>query len=250
MNELQLFKYQDKEVRTVTLNGEPWFIAKDVCEVFGETNRNRAMQALDDDEKGYTQTDTPGGVQRIAIVSEAGLYNLLFAMRPTKARGISDEYVSEREQKLKDFKRWVTHDVLPTIRRHGAYMTPETLDRMIASPEFGIKLLTALKEEREKNAIMAPKAEYFDALVDRNLLTNFRDTAKELKTGVKEFVNFLLDNKYIFRDKKGCLLPYEAKNRGLFEVKEYVSDNWTGLQTLITPKGRETFRLLLKGARA
>jgi len=236
MNQLQLFKYQDKEVRTVTLNGEPWFVAKDIAEVLGYTwNGVARIEHVPEQWRGVTSVVTPSGQQQMAVLSEQGLYFFL---------GRSDK------QCALPFQMWLSGDVLPTIRRHGAYMTPETLDRMIASPEFGIKLLTALKEEREKNAIMAPKAEYFDALVDRNLLTNFRDTAKELKTGVKEFVNFLLDNKYIFRDKKGCLLPYEAKNRGLFEVKEYVSDNWTGLQTLITPKGRETFRLLLKGARA
>ncbi len=95
---------------------------------------------------------------------------------------------------------------------------------------------------------MKPKAEYFDELVDRNLLTNFRDTAKELKISQKTFIEFLLDRKYIYRDKKDKLMPYADKNNGLFEVKEYASRNSThsGLQTLITPKGRETFRLLLQ----
>ena len=96
---------------------------------------------------------------------------------------------------------------------------------------------------------MQPKADYFDALVERNLLTSFRDTAKEFGIGQQEFINFLIDRRYIYRDQKKRLMPYADKNKGLFEVKEYnarYSDH-AGLQTLLTPKGRETFRLLLFG---
>lgn len=99
------------------------------------------------------------------------------------------------------------------------------------------------------NTTMQPKAEYFDELVDRNLLTNFRDTAKELKVQEKIFIQFLLDRKYIYRDRKGKLKPYAEKNDQLFELKEARNEKtgWVGTQTLITPKGRETFRLLIKG---
>ena len=100
-----------------------------------------------------------------------------------------------------------------------------------------------------ENSIMQPKADYFDELVDRNLLTNFRDTAKELGVQQKEFINFLIQNKFIYRDKKGNLKPYSDKNKNLFKLKESKNDKtgWAGVQTLITPKGRETFRLLLLG---
>jgi anti-repressor protein len=99
------------------------------------------------------------------------------------------------------------------------------------------------------NAVMQPKADYFDDLVDRNLLTNFRDTAKELKVQEKTFIGFLIDSKYIYRDPKGKLKPYADKNSGLFEIKEAMNEKtgWVGTQTLITPKGRETFRLLIQG---
>ena len=95
---------------------------------------------------------------------------------------------------------------------------------------------------------MAPKADYFDELVDRNLLTNFRDTAKQLGIAPKKFVTLLLEKKYIFRDQKGKLMPYQDKNKGLFEVKECFNQKtkWSGVQTMITPKGRETFRLLFE----
>lgn len=98
--------------------------------------------------------------------------------------------------------------------------------------------------------IARPKAEYFDELVDRNLLTNFRETAKQLEVKEKDFVSFLLGHKYIYRDKRGRLMPYAEKNNGLFEIKETINEKtgWSGTQTLITPKGRETFRLLVAGA--
>lgn len=161
------------------------------------------------------------------------------------------------------FQAKVADEVIPSIRKHGAYMTEDTLDRMINSPEFGIKLLTALKEEKDKrkalevanselsvqNAIMAPKADYFDDLVDRHLLTSFRDTAKELGIPPKTFVAWLLEKKFLYRDQKHKLVPYENKNNGLFEVRESKNDKtgWAGTQTLVTPKGRETFRLLCLG---
>lgn len=96
------------------------------------------------------------------------------------------------------------------------------------------------------NQVMMPKADYFDALVDRNLLTNFRETAQQLGYKEKSFVQFLIEKKYIYRDKRGKLMPYAEKNDGLFEVKECINEktNWSGTQTLITPKGRETFKLL------
>ena len=108
---------------------------------------------------------------------------------------------------------------------------------------------TQLKLENSKlvveNQIMQPKAQYFDDLVDRNLLTNFRDTAKMLKMKQKEFINFLLDKKYIYRDKKGKLMPYQQHNNELFQIKESKGLKWEGVQTLVTPKGRETFNILL-----
>ena len=96
---------------------------------------------------------------------------------------------------------------------------------------------------------MAPKADYFDELVERNTLTNFRETAKQLEVGPKAFITFLLERKYIYRDKRGKLLPYADKNDGLFEVKECFNDKTqrSGPQPLVTPKGRETFRLLCQG---
>ena len=112
-------------------------------------------------------------------------------------------------------------------------------------------LKAANAELTVQNTIMQPKADYFDELVDRNLLTSFRDTAKQLGVSQNAFIGFLKDHKYIYRDQKGKLMPYAEKNNGLFEVKECFNNKteWSGIQTMVTPKGRETFRLLLEGTK-
>ena len=129
--------------------------------------------------------------------------------------------------------------------------SPEkVMSRALRYAEQELKKIKAINSELTvDNQIMAPKAAYFDELVDRNLLTNFQETAKQLEIPPKKFVSFLLAKKFIYRDKKGKLLPYEDKNSGLFEVKECFNEKtqWSGTQTLITPKGRETFRLLCQG---
>lgn len=255
MSNIQIFNNPEfGEIRTIEQNGEPWFVLKDVCEAFGEQNYRRVSARLDEEEKGVSQIATPGGMQNMTVVSEAGLYSTLFAMQPEKARGVDESYIAKRQEQLKRFRKWVTSEVLPSIRKNGGYiagqeqLTPQELmakallvaNKTLADREARISELTV------QNNIMAPKAEYFDELVDRNMLTSFRDTAKELGVKPKTFVNWLLEKKFIYRDQKGKLMPREDKNNGLFEVKEAKNDKtqWSGVQTLITPKGRETFRLL------
>lgn len=182
----------------------------------------------------------------MTCINESGLYNVI---------------IRSDKPEAKPFRKWVTSEVLPAIRKHGAYMTQATLEAAILSPDTIIKIATALKDEQDKrkalevansalavhNQIMKPKADYFDELVDRNLLTGFRETAKELGVGPKTFVSFLLNKKYVYRDKKGKLMPYaQHVDGGLFEIKECFNEKtqWSGPQTLVTPKGRETFRLL------
>ena len=253
MNELLIFNNPEfGELRTVEVNGEPWFVGKDVATVLGygegKSLANAVANHVDEEDKGVTELMTPGGNQKMVIINESGLYSLVLSSKLPGA---------------KRFKRWITSEVIPSIRKHGAYLTPETLEAAILNPDTMIRLCTALKEEQDKrkaleasnatlavdNQIMRPKADYFDELVDRNLLTSFRETAKQLDVKEKAFVQFLLDKKYIYRDKKGKLMPYADKNDGLFEIKECFNEKtqWSGTQTLITPKGRETFRLLFVG---
>lgn len=151
---VQVFTNKAKDIRVLTVNENPWFVASDVCEYFGVTNRNRAIQALDDDEKGGTQMMTPGGMQTVTIISEAGLYSLLFALQPTKARGVTDAYMEARCAEIRAFKRWVTHDVIPAIRRTGMYAAEE----LLADPDLAIAAFTQLRDERARRLALEAEA--------------------------------------------------------------------------------------------
>lgn len=248
MNELKVFENPTfGQVRTVEIDNEPWFVGRDVAKALGygddgKSATNAVSRHVDAEDKGVTEIVTPGGKQNITIINESGLYSLILSSKLPGA---------------KEFKRWITHEVIPSIRKTGGYikgqetMTPEELmakalmvaQQTLADREARISQLTVDK------AIMQPKADYFDELVERGLLTNFRETAKQLGIPPKKFVNWLIEHKYLYRDKKGKLLAYENKSNGLFELKECVNERtqWAGVQTLVTPKGRETFRLLCQG---
>lgn len=139
MNDIQIFKNDEfGEVRTLLVNNEPWFVLKDVCAAFGESNYRRVSARLDEDEKGVSQIDTLGGKQTMIIINEGGVYSTLFAMQPEKARGVTEDYILQRQAQLRKFKKWVTSEVLPAIRKSGGYMvekvgeTPEeTMARAI-----------------------------------------------------------------------------------------------------------------------
>lgn len=240
MNNIQIFKYENNDVRTVEMNGEPWFVLKDVCGVLGLSNHKVTAQRLDRDEVSQTYlTDSIGRKQETTVINESGLYSVILRSDKPEA---------------KPFRKWVTSEVLPSIRKNGGYisgqeqLSPEELmakallvaNKTLAERDARISELTV------QNTIMSPKAEYFDELVDRNTLTNFRETAKELGISEKAFIRFLIDKKYIFRNQRGKLMPYADRSDGLFEVKECYNEktNWSGIQPLVTPKGRETFRLL------
>ncbi len=243
MNKVTIFKYEEnKLMRTMNVSGEPWFVLKDVCDVLGLSTPARVAERLDSDEVSQAHLiDSMGRSQEMTIISESGLYNVILRSDKPEA---------------KPFRKWVTAVVLPSIRKNGGYiagqeeLSPQEL--MAKALLVAQKTLTdrdaRIKELTAQNQIMQPKAEFFDELVARNLLTNFRETAKELGIKEKDFIGWLLDRQYVYRDQKNKLMPYAAKNNGLFEVKEGKGrhNDWAGTQTLITPKGRETFRLLCK----
>lgn len=129
------FAYGDQQVRVVTRDGEPWFVAADIAKALGYSIAPAMVRSLADDEKGMQIVHTPGGDQKAAIISEAGLYS---AVLRSKAPG------------AQAFKRWVTHDVLPSIRKRGGYLTPEAAEQALTDPDFIIRLATALKEERTR----------------------------------------------------------------------------------------------------
>ena len=186
---IQLFHNdQFGDVRALSIDGEPWFVAKDVCDALGvATNHLREEgRGLDEDEV-LSLPNWEGRGSAPLIISEPGLYKLVMRSRKPEAKA---------------FQRWVTHDVLPAIRRHGAYATPDTLDRMIVDPEFGIRLLTELRDERERssrlecenatkaeriatlcedNARLRPLAEYADTTLDAVGCITITDAARQLK---------------------------------------------------------------------
>lgn len=245
MNELKIFENPAfGQVRIVERDGEPWFVGKDVAQALGYSDTADALKKhVDEEDKELLK---PGEMPTLKmsnfgayIINESGLYSLVLSSKLPTAKA---------------FKRWITSEVIPSIRKTGGYIAGQ--EQLSPSELMAKALMVAQKTLAERDArissltvenqIMAPKAEYFDDLVDRNLLTSFRETAKQLEIKEKAFIAFLLEKKFIYRDKKGKLMPYAEKNNGLFEVKECFNDKtqWSGTQTMITPKGRETFRLL------
>lgn len=170
MNELTTNMFENKPIRIVNLDGDAWFVAKDVCAFFGDKNYKRSLRNLDEDEKGVTQMNTPGGNQELSIVSEGGLFRLLLQMKPQKARGVSQEYIDTRMKKLIDFQRWITHEVLPAIRRTGSYSTSGQekegkLDKNIKDAIAARDKLIASKKESDEQ--YKQELERFNNLIDR-----------------------------------------------------------------------------------
>lgn len=255
-SEIRVFDFQDNVVRIVEKNGEPWFVAKDVCDYFGDTNRSRTMQGLSDDQKGYTQTTTPGGTQTMAIVNEAGLYAMLFSMQPEKGRGITDEYIAERQNKISTFKQWVFEQVLPSIRKHGAYMAPERAE-LLLSPEFiiprtlpeALRLAADLAERVQQDA---PKVLFADAVSTSKSEILVGDLAKILRQngvdiGQKRLFEQLRNEGFLMKSGSSWNMPTQrAMDMELFRIHETVISKPDGSvfvsrTTRVTGKGQVYF---------
>lgn len=239
------------EIRVMLIDDDPWFVGKDIAVALGYKDTVNALKAhVDEQDKRGWRITTPSGEQQATIINESGLYSLIF---------------SSKLESAQRFKHWVTHEVLPSIRKHGMYMTDNLLETAIANPDFVIGLIQNMKAEKEKSAAlqmqnkqlceknekMQPKADYFDDLVAWNLAVCFRGTAKELRIPERKFIQSLIEDGYIYRDKNRNLLPKAGKGDELFVVKEFLNrkNKHGGLQTRVTPKGRETFRLLYASIR-
>lgn len=238
-NNLEIFKYNEKQVRTITKDNNIWFVAKDVCDVLDIKNTTQAINRLDEDERTMLNIGRQGATN---IINESGLYNLI---------------IRSDKPSAKEFKRWITHNVLPSIRKTGGYVDNDEMfiNTYLPFADDNTKMLFSstlmtIREQNKTITMMKPKVEYFDNLVDRKLNINLRDTAKEIGIAPKKFNEFLLQNGYLYRDSKKKLKPYQTKvEQGLFVIKEFFNENndHVGNQTLVTPKGRETFRLLVEG---
>lgn len=239
------------EIRVMLIDDDPWFVGKDIAAALGYKDTVNALKAhVDEQDKAGWRITTQFGEKETTIINESGLYSLIF---------------SSKLESAQRFKHWVTHEVLPSIRKNGMYMTDNLLETAIANPDFVIGLIQNMKAEKEKsvalqmqnkqlcekNEEMQPKADYFDDLVAWNVSTNFRSTAKELRIPERLFIKMLISDGYIYRDKNKGILPKAGKGDGLFAVKEYCNqkNKHGGVQTRVTPKGRETFRLLYASIR-
>lgn len=247
-NHLMIFESTDfGRVRSVLKDGAPWFVAVDVCKALGLNQVTRAMSRLDSDEGGLLEVPHPQNADKtieINAVSEAGLYHLILCSKKPEARA---------------FKRWITHEVIPSIRKHGAYMTDALLSRMDEHPELISEYIgklraenakanaarEALKKAEAENARLAPKASYYDSFVGVESVTCLRYTAKELGVPQKKFIGYLLEKGYAFRDRHRSdrvFVRAGKRNDPLFVTRDFYLPNGTKSEyTLVTPAGKAHF---------
>lgn len=247
MNNIKIFENTEfGSIRTVDVNNEPWFVGKDVCEALRYSNSRKALaDHVKENHKGVTFCDTPGGKQQITIIDEAGLYSLVMRAKTEKAEA---------------FQEWVTGEVLPAIRKHGGYLTPDKIEQALTDPDTIIKLATTLKEERAARqqaeaSLQAakPKVLFADAVSASDSTILIGDLAKILKqngynTGQKRLFQWLRDNGYLIK-RQGA--DYNSPTQrsmelGLFRVKETPIIHADGHVTVnktvkVTPKAQIYF---------
>lgn len=238
MNEIQTFDFDGSGIRTLTIGTEPYFVGKDVAEVLGYSNPQKAIRNhVDDEDKGVNEMDTPGGKQPIVIINESGLYSLILGSKLPEA---------------KRFKRWVTSEVLPSLRRNGMYAMDELLD----NPDLAINALQKLKEEREarkqlelQNAQMKPKALFAEAVETSSTSILIGDMAKLLRqngveVGQRRLFDWLRTNGWLMKSGESRNMPTQkAMEKGYFEIKERTIQNPDGSvritkTTKVTGKGQ------------
>lgn len=228
MANIQVFEYQNSKVRTVDMDGEAWFVLKDVCAVLGISNNRMAADRLDDDEKGVSLIDTLGGKQEMVIVNESGLYHVILRSDKPEAA---------------PFRRWVTNDVLPTIRKTGSYNAPQlTRSQLLATA-----LIAAHEELEEKDKqieTMKPKTLFADAVSASSQSILVGEMAKLLsqngiQMGQNRLFAWLRENGYLIKRKgAGWNMPTQKSiDMGLFEIKESVHVDGNGCNVITkTPK--------------
>jgi len=247
-NNLLIFESPEfGQVRTTLKDGNPWFVAADVCKALEIGNPRQAVSRLDEDERMNTVINSDGirGNPNMTVVSEAGLYSLILRSRKPEA---------------KVFKRWITHEVIPSIRKHGAYVADSVLDQLEEHPELISDFIQQLRDEnaeakknrelleqaRAENAKLAPKAGYYDSFVGIDDLTCLRYTAKELGVPQNKFIGYLLEHRFVFRDRHrdGRVFALAGKrNDPLFKTKDfYLPCGEKSEYTLVTPAGKAYFQ--------
>lgn len=234
MKEMQIFKNDDfGKIRATEIDGEPWFVGKDIAEVLGYSNPRKAMgDHIDDEDKGVTKCDTLGGQQNLVIINESGLYSLILGSKLPTA---------------KKFKHWVTSEVLPAIRRHGAYMTDEKAFDVTHNSSGLADLLQQAADQLKQKDIqierMKPKALFADAVATADTSILVGQLAKILRQngvqiGQNRLFNWLRENGYLGKTGNNRNLPTQkAMELGLFEIKESTFQNPDGsVRITRTPK--------------
>ena len=246
MNEFQTFNFDYSVVRAITINGDPYFIGKEIAEILGYTNPQKAIRDhVDDDDKLTERIVLSGQKREVYMINESGLYSLVLSSKLPEA---------------KRFKRWVTNEVLPSIRKRGMYATPQTAEKILEDPDFLIKALQDLKQEREKrkaleteNKSMQPKALFADAVATSKTSILIGDLAKILKQngvniGQKRLFEWLRNHGYLVK-RNGAdrnMPTQKSMDMGLFEIKETVVTHADGHVTIskttkVTGKGQQYF---------
>ena len=204
--QLQIFQNSGFQIRGGLINNEPYFVAKDVCEALGYSNTSKSISDHTDEDERYNESLERGG--SLLWINESGLYSLI---------------MTSRKQEAKEFKKWVTKEVLPSIRKHGIYATPQTIEDMIANPDFAIELLQTLKTEREARI----EAERRNAVLMHATKTyTSSEIAKEL--GFKSAIalnNKLAELKIQFKQNGTWLLYSEYADLGYTDIKQKALDN-------------------------
>ena len=245
MSNIRIFNYNSVEVRTIQKDGEPWFVLRDVCNVLGLGTPARVAERLDTDEVSQTHiTDSMGRQQEMTIINESGLYNVILRSDKPEA---------------KPFRKWVTSEVLPTIRRHGMYATPDTVEKMLADPDTTIKLLETIKQERAARMALEAKAEadkpkvlFADAVSASHTSILVGDLAKLLRQngieiGQNRLFSFLREKGYLCSQGERYNLPTQrSMDRGWFQVKETTINQPNGSVRItrtvkVTGKGQQYF---------
>lgn len=242
--ELQNFNFEENQVRTLTINGEPYFVGKDVATVLGYSQTAKAIREhVPDEFKGVSVLDTPGGKQKITIISEAGLYKLIF---------------SSHAKNAKRFTNWVALEVLPSIRKYGAYMTDEKIEEVLTNPDTIIKLATQLKEERQGRLIaeqrvneLTPKATYYDMVLSNKSLVTITAIAKDYGMSGRAMNKKLHNLGVIYKQGNTWLLYAKYQKTGWTHSETQMIERADGTQKAVlntkwTQKGRLGLYELLK----
>lgn len=246
MNEIKIFENSEfGTLRGIEINGEGWLVGKDVAERLGYSNpRDALMKHVDDEDKGVAKCDTLGGKQDVTVINESGVYALI---------------MGSKLQNAKKFKRWVTSEVLPAIRKHGGYLTPEKVEEALLNPDTLIRLATELKDEREKRRALESKVaedrpftgfgRAIAASSDAILVREFAKLANNagIQIGQNRLYGWLRERGYLMRDNK----PYQKYvDSGWFKLKEStittIEGNMVRTTTLITGKGQMALMQKLK----